>query len=124
METYTLKNLADVTNILKGEFGELWLFNNTPGEMFYKCYSENRAIQKQILGWEGANENKGAIYEQSEGNKLKFITFDVIIPRRLLKRAIKLYKIIIKRDEEKFKKASERMKKLNGEGKCGNKPFS
>lgn len=131
METYTYKDLLNPMNVLKGELGEIWLFDNTYKALRFKCYSEDKKLQKKILGWNGAElgasyieETKTCVITKKEIRLGNLKTFDVIIPRRLLKRVCKLYNIVIKRHEEKFQKASERMLKLREEGKMRNRDFS
>ncbi len=104
-EGYTFRDLQNVETILKGEFGELWLFDNTPGDFHYKCYTENKTFVRQMLSWNGAK--KGATYCRQDGI---IITHDVIIPKRLVKRACRLLEIPLKKDSKKV----EAGKKLEG----------
>jgi hypothetical protein len=85
---YTFRDLQNVETILKGEFGELWLFDKTPGDYRYKCYTENKTFVRQILSWNGAK--KGATYCRQDGI---IITHDVIIPKSLVKRVCQLLAI-------------------------------
>ena len=96
METYNWKDLLKVEAVLKGEFGEVWLFDTTPGDYQYKCYSEDRPLMAQIKSWDGARQ--GASYSRSDG---VLITYDVIIPKRLVKRACKILGIKFVKDQSK-----------------------
>ena len=102
---YTFRDLQDVETILEGEFGELWLFDKAPGDYSYKCYSENITLMRKILSWKVTK--KGATYGRLDGI---MITFDVIIPKRLVKRVCRVLGIPIKKDIRKVNSG----KKLGG----------
>jgi hypothetical protein len=103
--SYTFRDLHNIDLILKGKSGELWLFDKTIGDFHYKCYSYDRNLVKQIVSWEGCKKN--AVYYRQDG---VIITFDVIIPKRLVKRACRLLGIPLKKDSRKI----EAGKKLEG----------
>lgn len=103
--SYTFRDLKNLETIFKGQSGKLWLFDNTPGDYHYKCYSENTTLMRQIASWDGCR--KSAIYYRQDG---VMITFDVIIPKRLVKRACRLLGISLKKDTKKI----EAGKRLEG----------
>jgi hypothetical protein len=102
---YTFRDLQKIETVLKGEFGEVWLFDKTPGNCLFKCYSENISLMRKILSWAGTKQ--GATYIRSDQ---VMITFDVIIPKRLVKRACKLLGVQLIKDSRKI----EAGKRLDG----------
>ena len=103
--TYTFRDLKNIEAILKGEFGELWLFDKTAGNYHFKCFSENTTLMRRILSWEGSK--RGATYSRQDWI---MISFDVIIPKRLVKRACRIFNIPLKKDSKKI----EAGKRLDG----------
>ena len=95
---YTFRDLQNSETTLEGSIGELWLFDKTPGNHLFKCYSEDTDLMRRILSWHGSK--KGAIYSREDG---VMITFDVIIPKRLVKRACLILGIALKKDSNKIK---------------------
>lgn len=98
---YISKDLENVNTILTGERGELWLYDNTIGDQRYKCYSEDTSLMRQVNSWDGAEI--GATYSRTDG---VMVTYDVVIPRRLARRACEVLGIPFGKD----KAASERAK--------------
>ena len=97
MVQYTFRDLHNKEAILLGQFGEIWLFDKTPGDYLYKCYSENTTLMRRILSWEGTKE--GASYFRQDA---VMITYDVIVPKRLIKRVCRLFNIPLKKDSKKI----------------------
>ncbi len=105
---YTFRDLQNIETILKGEFGELWLFDKTPSNHRFKCYSENTNLMRRVLSWE--ETKRGAIYSRQDG---VMISFDVIIPKRLVKRACQILGIPLKKDLKKIQAGQDLKGKRN-----------
>ncbi len=104
-QIYSFRDLQNIETVLKGEFGELWLFDKTPGNYRFKCYSENTNLMRRVLSWE--ETKRGSTYSRQDG---VMISFDVIIPKRLVKRACRILNIPLKKDSKKI----EAGKRLEG----------
>lgn len=91
---YTSKDLNNTGDVLHGGKGELWLFDNTPGDQRFKVYSEDTSLMRQVKSWDGTK--LGASYSRADGI---LVTYDVIIPRRLVRRACKLLSIPLGKDK-------------------------
>ena len=96
---YTWKDLRDFESVLEGECGSLWRwFDSDNGKMQFKMYSEDRVLMRQALDWTGAIE--GGLYFRV--NDAVLVSFEVIIPRRLVRRALKLLKIDFRKDRSRI----------------------
>ncbi len=100
--TYTWKDLRNFETVLVGERGELWRwFNREDGETQFKVCSDDRGLMRQIAGWEGAK--RGASYYRQDG---VMFTFDVVIPRRLVRRACKVLGVDFRKDPDRQEKTA------------------
>ena len=98
------KDLLNPENIVTTDRGSVWrFFNDENGKPQFKFYSDTRSLMSQALKWQGAHQ--GATYHRPDG---VMFTFDVVIPKRLVKRTLRLLGIAFKKNEA-LVKASHRL---------------
>jgi hypothetical protein len=88
-----MKDLMDRENVFETERGSLWrYFNDESGTPTFKLFTETSQVARRIRSWAGVVE--GASYHRQDG--VQFAS-DFILSRRLLKKALKLIGIELRR---------------------------
>ena len=82
----TMKILNDKSEMVESDNGSaIWRYFDSPEEPTWKVYVEDAKLARQIRGWQGVQN--GGVYFAGNGKK---VGEDFIIPRRLLRRALRL----------------------------------
>ncbi len=93
MHPLSLKQLMNRENLFETESGSIWrYFDDEDRKPKWKIYVEIPDLARRIKGWEGVEV--GAVYYRPDGVKY---ADDFIIPKRLLRRILKLIGLSLQR---------------------------